>query len=104
MEIKYKGTEDKEGNYKFQMTKKFYACYDKPGESYLPVFPAQTDLRAIRMLEDTVNDEKTEIGKRPEDYRLDYMFEMDMRSGKIIDNTIKSVMEAKELKGEKTNG
>lgn len=97
MEIKMEHKGKMEGDtYKFEYTKKFYAAFDKVGECYLPVFPAETDMRAIRMLEDTVADQKTPIGKHPEDYRLDRLFVMDMRTGKIIENDVKQIIEAKE--------
>lgn len=94
--IKNKGTYDENGNYKFRNVKKFYAAFDKVGEQYLPVFPAETDMRAIRLLEDTVEDKSTPIGKHPADYRLDKIFEMDMRTGKIVENEVRTIIEAKE--------
>lgn len=41
-------------NYKFPMIKKFYSCYDKTGECYMGNFEAETDMRAIRFIEDAV--------------------------------------------------
>lgn len=94
--MELKGNYDENDKYKFKYTQKFYAAFDKVGESYLPVFPANTDMRAIRMLEDTVADKNSPIGKHPEDYRLDKLFEMDMRTGEIIENKVKTIIEAKE--------
>lgn len=95
-EITKKGTQDVNGNYKFKYTTNLYSAYDKIGETYLPLFPAQTDMRAIRMLEDSVSDKNSPIGKHPEDYRLDKIAEIDMRTGKILNNEIRTIIEAKE--------
>lgn len=81
---------------KFDMHVKYYSCYDKAGECYLPLFEANTDLRAIRMLEDTVADKNSMIGKHPEDFRLDCLLEIDRRTGKIVSNEIRKIMEASE--------
>ncbi len=96
MEIKTKGTIDENGNYKAKITTKYYSAYDKVGETFLPMFPANTDMRAIRMLEDTVEDKNTPIGKHPEDYTLYQILEIDMRTGEIVSNEVKKILEAKE--------
>lgn len=97
---KEKGYIDEDGNYIFPIIKKYYSCYDKTGKTYMGTFEADTDMRAIRMIEDAVNDPKTAIGKHPEDYRLDKLYEVDMRTGEVLNNKIKNIIETKELKNE----
>lgn len=97
---KEKGYTDEDGNYIFPIIKKYYSCYDKTGKTYMGTFEADTDMRAIRMVEDAVNDPKTAIGKHPEDYRLDKLYEVDMRTGEVLNNKIKNIIETKELKNE----
>lgn len=83
-------------NYKFPMIKKFYSCYDKTGECYMGNFEAETDMRAIRFIEDAVKGGQSAMSKHPEDYRLDKIFEMDMRTGEIVNNVIRTVIEVSE--------
>lgn len=97
---KEKGYIDEDGNYIFPIIKKYYSCYDKTGKTYMGTFEADTDMRAIRMVEDAVNDPKTAIGKHPEDYRLDKLYDIDMRTGEVLNNKIKNIIETKELKNE----
>lgn len=97
---KEKGYIDEDGNYIFPIIKKYYSCYDKTGKTYMGTFEADTDMRAIRMVEDAVNDPKTAVGKHPEDYRLDKLYEVDMRTGEVLNNKIKNIIETKELKNE----
>lgn len=97
---KEKGYIDEDGNYIFPIIKKYYSCYDKTGKTYMGTFEADTDMRAIRMVEDAVNDPKTAIGKHPEDYRLDKLYDVDMRTGEVLNNKIKNIIETKELKNE----
>lgn len=97
---KEKGYTDENGNYIFPIIKKYYSCYDRTGKTYMGIFEADTDMRAIRMIEDAVNDPKTAVGKHPEDYRLDKLYEVDMRTGEVLNNKIKNIIETKELKNE----
>lgn len=98
--IKEKGYTDENGKYIFPIIKKYYSCFDKTGKTYIGTFEADSDMRAIRMVEDAINDPKSTIGKHPEDYRLDRLFVIDMRSGKIIDNETKNIIELVEMKNE----
>lgn len=93
-----KGEYINENEYKFPLVKKYYSCYDKTGECYIGLFEAETDMRAIRMIEDSVNNPQAAISKHPEDYRLDKVFEIDMRKGEITRNEIRTIIEVKELK------
>lgn len=88
--------ENKE-EYKFPMIKKYYSCYDKTGECYLGNFEAETDMRAIRFIEDAVKNPQSQMNKHPEDYRLDKVFEMNMRNGEITLNEIRKIIEVKEI-------
>jgi hypothetical protein len=91
---------DENGKYIFPIIKKYYSCFDKTGNTYMGTFEADSDMRAIRMVEDAINDPKSAIGKHPEDYRLDRLFIIDMRSGNIADNETKHIIELKEMKNE----
>lgn len=91
-----KGTYDDKGEYKFPLIKKYYSCFDKTGECYMGVFEAETDMRAIRFIEDAVNNAQSPMSKHPEDYRLDKLFEIDMRTGEIIINEIRTIIEVAE--------
>lgn len=93
-ELKGKTLED--GTYKFAMVKKFYSCYDKTGECYMGCFESDTDMRAIRFIEDAVKNPQSQMSKHPEDYRLDKLFEMDMRTGEIVSNEIRKIVEVSE--------
>lgn len=94
-QLKGKKMEQKDTK-KFDMNVKYYSCWDKAGECYLPMFEANTDLRAIRLLEDTVADKSTGIGKHPEDFRLDCILEINRRNGEVVTNKIRKIMEASE--------
>lgn len=98
--IKEKGYLDENGNYIFPIIKKYYSCFDKTGNTYMGCFEAETDMRAIRMVEDAVKDPKSAIGKHPEDYRLDKLFELDMRTGEVVNAKVKKIIEIKEMKNE----
>ena len=98
-----KGTTDENGNYKFAMIKKYYSCYDKTGECYMGNFEADTDMRAIRFIEDAVNNPQSPISKHPEDYRLDKIFEMDMRTGEVVNNVVRTVIEVSEYGKDRKN-
>lgn len=90
-------------NYKFPMIKKYYSCYDKTGECYMGNFEADTDMRAIRFIEDAVKGGQSQMSKHPEDYRLDKIFEMDMRTGEIVNNVIRTVIEVSEYGQDRKN-
>lgn len=98
--IKEKGYTNENGKYIFPIIKKYYSCFDKTGNAYMGTFEADSDMRAIRMVEDAINDPKSAIGKHPEDYHLDRLFIVDMRNGNIVDNKIKNIIELKEFKNE----
>lgn len=97
---KEKGYIDENGKYIFPIVKKYYSCFDKTGNTYRGAFEADSDMRAIRLVEDAINDPNSAIGKHPEDYRLDRLFIIDMRSGNIVDDETKHIIELKEMKNE----
>lgn len=97
---KEKGYIDEDGNYIFPIIKKYYSCFDRTGKVYLGSFEADSDMRAIRMIEDAVKDPNSALGKHPEDFRLDKLFEINMRTGEIINKEIKKIIEVKEMKNE----
>ena len=97
--IELKGEKLEDGTYKMAIIKKYYSVFDKTGECYMGVFPADTDMRAIRFIEDSVKNENSPMSKHPEDYRLDKIFVLDERTGEIKDNIIRKIIEVQELKG-----
>lgn len=96
-------TKDENGNYKFDIIKKYYSVYDKTGECYVGLFESDTDMRAIRFIEDSVNNPQTPMSKHPEDYRLDKICEVDMRTGEVLSNSVRRIIEIGELKNEKSS-
>ena len=96
MENKIKGSYDDEGNYIMPLIKKYYSIWDRTGKCYMGVWPADTDMRAIRFIENSMEQQGSEIKKHPEDYRLDFVFEMDMRKGEVTNNNIRTILECKE--------
>lgn len=48
----------------------FVAVYDKATEAYMRPWMAQSDGQAVRLFEDEMNREDSEVGKHPEDYSL----------------------------------
>lgn len=95
---KFKGFMNKEGEYEFPIVEKYFACWDSVGKSYVGLFSATSTNKALQIFESAANSEKTEIGQRPENYRLDQLFEIELRSGKILNNDIKKIAEAKDYK------
>lgn len=85
----------------FPIVKKYYSCYDKTGQTYLGVFEADTDMRALRMVEDSLEEPKSMIAKHPEDFVLYRLFEVNMRTGEIIANDIVKLMEINDMKENK---
>lgn len=97
---KEKGYLNENGEYIFPIIKKYYSCYDKTAEMYLSAFEAESDMRAIRMAEEAVENKNSAIGKHPEDFKLVKLFEINMRTGEIINKEIKNIIELKEMKNE----
>lgn len=63
------------------MKSKVYTVYDSKVESYMNPFLMQTKGQAIRAFADSVNDEKTQFYKHPEDFTLFEIGEYDDASG-----------------------
>lgn len=82
------------------LIKKYYSCFDKAGENFIGMFEADTDMKAMRIIEDAVNNPQAGLSKHPEDYTLFRILEIDMRTGQVIENEVKSIINAKELKSE----
>lgn len=62
---------------------KMYAVHDIKAEAYLQPFFMKTRGLAIRAYSNTVNDEKSEFWKHPEDYTLFEIGEYDENTGLI---------------------
>lgn len=82
--------------------KGYYSCYDKTGECFIGCFEADTDMRALRLIEDSVNNPQTQMFKYPKDYSLHRLFKIDMRTGQILENEPIKIMEVEDLKNEQT--
>lgn len=59
------------------MKHKIYSVYDSKSEIYNLPFLQRTKGEAIRTFTELANDEKTSIGKNPEDYTLTELGEFD---------------------------
>ena len=75
---------------------KYYSCYDKTGINMTGLFPANTDMQAIRFIEDAVKNPESALSKHPDDYTLCYICEIDMRTGNVTDNTTRKILEVAE--------
>lgn len=60
---------------------KIYSVFDGKAQTFSPPFIAKTDAEAIRILESVVIDERTTIGKYPDDYTLFAVGEWNEDSG-----------------------
>lgn len=60
-----------------------FSIYDSKAEVFKQPFMLRTKGEAIRGFTDLANDEKTEIGKHPEDFTLFHLGSYDMVSGKF---------------------
>lgn len=60
---------------------KIYSVFDGKAQTFSPPFVAKTDAEAIRILESVVIDERTTIGKYPDDYTLFAVGEWNEDSG-----------------------
>lgn len=78
------------------LIQRYYDCWDKTGMCYTAMFPADTDMKAIRMIEESVKNPNSQLNKHPEDYRLDYICTVDRRTGDIIDNEHHKILEVAE--------
>ena len=63
------------------MKHKVFTVYDAKIEAYMSPFLMATKAQAIRTFGDTVNDEKNQRNKHPEDYTLFEIGEYDDNSG-----------------------
>ena len=79
-----------------ELRNKFYSCYDKTGICLMGLFPANTDMQAIRFIEDAVKNPESALAKHPDDYTLCYVCEINMRTGEVIDNTVRKIIEVGE--------
>lgn len=77
---------------------KIFSIYDSKAETYnTPIFLA-TEGQAIRMYDDMIQKEDSEISKHPEDYTLFVLGEFDSDVGSVISlNTPKSLGVAVEF-------
>lgn len=89
-------------NFNYPIIKSYYACFDKKGNSYTPIFQSETDLTAVRMIEDAVSKKEGIIGQHPKDFRLDRIMEMNMRDGKVK-NEIVEIIECGVYENEKNS-
>lgn len=65
------------------MISKIYAIYDSKLEAYMQPFFMQSKGQAVRAFTDTVNDDKTQFWKHPEDFTLFELGEYDDSTGKV---------------------
>lgn len=65
------------------MKLKMFTVYDSKVEAYLQPFYMQSKGEALRAWGETVNDEKSNIGKHPADYTLFELGEYDNLTGQI---------------------
>ena len=78
---------------------KVFTVRDAKADAYLAPFFMKTKGLAIRGFETTVNDQKTEFNKYPEDYDLYQIGEYDEQSGKILSaDTPEHICKAVDLK------
>lgn len=69
------------------MISKIYAIYDSKLEAYMQPFFMQSKGQAVRAFTDTVNDDKTQFWKHPEDFTLFELGEYDDSTGKVSSYT-----------------
>lgn len=81
---------------------KMYICaiYDKKAETYQPdaAFFVINKVHATRMFMDACKNDKSPMFKYPEDFRLDCLGFVDVKTGKITKvETIETLLEAKNV-------
>lgn len=65
------------------MKLKVFTVYDSKIEAYMQPFYMQSKGQAIRAWSDTIQDEKTQFNKHPEDFTLFEIADYDEKSGKF---------------------
>lgn len=73
------------------------SIYDSAIEAYMRPFTAQAEGQAVRMFEDEVLRNDSEISKHPTDYSLFIIGEFDDHSGKLTTENFKCVRRAHEV-------
>lgn len=77
---------------------KFYSIYDKVRKEYMQFFPAKSYEEAQRIVTDSINGGRDNMLIRHSgDYRLDYVFSMDISNGMIISNELEFVADISAL-------
>lgn len=87
------------------MLKKMYSVYDVKTSVYGTVMVLLTDGEALRVMSDTVKAKGNMISDHPADFRLDFLGEIDLTTGRIypLENPrhivdIAQLVEVKEVK------
>ena len=62
---------------------KLFGIQDVKADAMMNVFMMSTRAQAVRGFSDLVHDEKTDVFRHPEDYRLMYLGDMDQSTGVI---------------------
>lgn len=65
------------------MKTQIFAAYDKRVNCYMPMFNARTAAEAIRMMQNVLQDERSQIAKFPQDYTLCSFGTFDDSNGEI---------------------
>ena len=60
-----------------------YSVFDKATMAYMRPWSAMSDKQAVRMFEDLVHDDQTDISKHPEDYSLHKIAEFTDHDGRM---------------------
>ena len=77
---------------------KFYSIYDKVRKEYSQFFPAKSYEEAKRIVMDTINGGRDSmLIRHSADYRLDYVFSMDISTGEIVSNALEFVADISAL-------
>ncbi|AXL15295.1 nonstructural protein [Microviridae sp.] len=84
------------------MILKIFAVYDSKVEGFANPFYAVTRGQAVRMFQDSLDDERSPFSKHPEDYSLFFLGQFNDANG-VLDNAtaIEKIISAIDFKQEK---
>lgn len=79
------------------MYQRMFTIYDKKAAAYLPPFFMRTNAEAVRAVQSSANDPKSNLGRYPTDFQLIYVGDWDDLTGVVKPESHQVIAEVNDL-------